>query len=118
MRERRVRHSVDAEELGGDALAEAARMLRVDEQVAFGVGVGVDEPWGDDQTARVDDAAGRCLGEIAEGGDPLTRDADVGGVPGRPGSVDDCPAGDEHVEHGGLLRLSYQCCVNRPLWRG
>ena len=79
-------------------------MLRVDEQVALGVGVGVNETRGDHQTARVDDAPGHRLGEIAEGRDLFTRDADVGSVPGRPGSVDDRPAGDEHVEHGDPLR--------------
>jgi hypothetical protein len=101
--ERRVRHAVDAQQLGGDALAQPARVLRVDEEITFRVRVRVDEPRRDDQPAGVDDPLGGRLGEIAKGSDRLAGDGNVGAVPGRPGPVHDCTAGDEHVEHSGLL---------------
>ena len=42
-RERRVRHAIDAQELGGDALPQAVGMLWIDQERAFGVRMRIDE---------------------------------------------------------------------------
>ena len=39
--------------------------------------------------------------EIADGGDVAVADADVAGIPGRAGAIDDVAVGDDEVESGG-----------------
>ena len=53
-------------------------VLRVEEQDAVGVGVGVDESGRDGESGGVNDASRAGLGEVTDFGDSLAVDADVG----------------------------------------
>ena len=75
---RGVAQAVLAEYLGGDALPKSVGVLRVDEQNAVGVGVGVDEAGRDGESGGVNDASGAGFGEVSDLCDAFTVDADVG----------------------------------------
>ena len=74
---RGVAEAVLAEYLGGDALAQAVSVLRVEEQHSVRVGMGVDEARRDCESGGVYDAARAGLGEVTDFGDALTVDAYV-----------------------------------------
>ena len=60
--------------------------------------VHVDEAGDNVLAGRVDDAGGGGAGEPADGDDLVVRDADIGGVGGAAGTVEDLAAADEEVE--------------------
>ena len=70
---RGVAEAVLAEYLGGDALAQSVGVLRVEQQHAVGVGVGVDEARRDCESGGVYDAARAGLREVSDLGDALSR---------------------------------------------
>ena len=83
---------------GRDALVDFRRQARVDEDGQFRLAEHVDESGRDDFAGGVDGALARCSGEIADGGDLAIADADVAGIPGGAGAVDDVAVGDDDVE--------------------
>src|SRR5690606_6021484 len=53
---------------------------------------------------------------VADLGDPAVLDRDVGAARGRPGSVDESPAGDEQVDHvAGPVRSRNVACTSTGL---
>ena len=98
-RERRVRHAVDAEELGGDALPDAVGVLRVDQQRTLGMGVGVDEARRHGKTLGIDHARGFRPGQIADRLDPFALEADIAAIAGAAAAVDDRSTDYNHVKH-------------------
>ena len=91
-----------AGDFGGDALEDFRGQARVDEDRQLGLAQHVDEAGSDDFAGGVDGALARGSSEIADGGDFAVADADVAGVPGRAGAVDDMAVGDDEVERSGL----------------
>ena len=91
--QRGVAQAVLAEYLGGDALPDSVCVLRVEEQYAVGVGVGVDEAGRDGESGGVYDASRAGLGEVTDFGDALAVDADV------------CPEGWRSAAIGNNCRL-------------
>ena len=59
--------------------------------------VGVDEAGGDDAPRRVDCARGRRTRQIADGGDTVARDGDIGAHPWRARAIDHRAAREENV---------------------
>jgi len=96
-RQRRVRHAVDAEQLGRDALSYPIRVLGIGQQRAFGVRVSVDESRGYDQARRIDHASGLRSREVANRLGGLSGDADVGSVAGIPRAIHDSPTGNDQM---------------------
>ena len=94
-----VRQPVLSEDLGGDPLPEALRVLPVDQEHGVGVDVRVDEPRRDDVPRRVDDALTLRLRQVAYGLDLLAHDTEIGPVPRLPRAVHNRPARYENVEH-------------------
>ena len=92
----------------GDALKDFRGQARIDENGQFRLAEHVDEAGGDDFAGGVDGALARSCGEIADGGDFAVADADVSGIPGRTGAVDDVAVGDDEVEGLGACALSRQ----------
>lgn len=95
-------HAAVAADEGGDALADERLedglvVGFVDRQV--GVGVAVDEAWGDDAAGGVDDALRGGAVRLADEGDFIAGNGDVGLVSIRAGSVDYRSVFDEDVEH-------------------
>ena len=79
-------------------------MLRVHEQRAIGVGVGVYEPRRDGQAGGVDDATGLGVRQVADCLYGVPGDADVGPVAGSAAPIDDGASHDDDIKHVGLLR--------------
>src|SRR5215471_2111910 len=65
--------------------------------------VDVDEAGRDGEPAGVDGASGRLALEVADGGDRVAGDADVGAADRRTGAVGDPASGDLDVEHGATV---------------
>ena len=107
-----VRHAVDSQHLGRDALTQAIGVLRVDQQRALGVRMGVDEPGRDDEARGVDHASCVGLRQIADRRDPVAGDAHVGPIRRRPGAIHHAPVGYHYVEHGVRSTNRYRA-VNR-----
>ena len=59
-RQWRERHAVEAHDFGCDPLTQTAGVLWIDQQVAFRMGMGVDETGGDGQTGGVNPQGGGC----------------------------------------------------------
>ncbi len=74
--DRRVAEPVDADDLGGHALAHLRLVQRVGEDHQARMAVQIDEPRGDDQPVGVDAPRGRCL-FTANHLQPAIADADV-----------------------------------------
>ena len=55
-------HSVQAHDLGGDALPQPVGVLRIVEQCSLGMGVGIDESGGEGETLQWNDSPGLCPG--------------------------------------------------------
>ena len=91
-----------AGDFGGDALINFRGQARVDEDGQFRLAEHVDETGRNDFAGRVDGALARGGGEIADGGDFSVADAEVSGIPGGTGAVDDVAIGDDEVEGRGL----------------
>ena len=90
-----------AGDFGGDALEDLGGQARVDEDGELGLAEHVDESGRDDFAGGVDGALGGRTGEVADGGDAAIADADVAGVPGRAGAVDDVAVRDDDVKRRG-----------------
>ena len=105
-RQRGVRHAVDSQQLGRDALAQAIGVLRVDQQRALGVRVGIDESGRDDKARGVDHASCVGLRQIADRRDRVAGNAYVGPIRRRPGAINQSPVGYHYVEHGVRLHES------------
>jgi hypothetical protein len=86
---------------GGDALIDFRGQARVDQNGQFRLAEHVDEAGRDDLAGGVNGALAGCGGEVADGGDFSVADADVAGVPGRAGAVDDVAVRDDDVEGEG-----------------
>ena len=112
-RERRIGHAVDPEELRGDALAEAHRVLGVGEERPLGVRVRVDEARRDREAGGVDDPPGLGAAEVFHRGDRLAADSDVGPAPRAAPAIHDRPAADHQVEHGQRTGRSRSSAVSR-----
>ena len=90
--ERSVGYAVDADELGGDALAHLGIVVGLAEDGEAGVGMEVDETGADDVSGGVDDAAGVAaeVGVVAAmDGDGVAGDGDGRFEAGAAGAVDD-----------------------------
>src|SRR3569833_4715871 len=79
VREHADAHATVADDLGGDALHEAACHTGVVEDGEVGVGVDVDEAGGDGEAGGVEDASGGLGGKVADAVDTVPRDGNVGG---------------------------------------
>src|SRR6185503_16264821 len=86
---RRRRRAALAGDLGGDALTDLRLGRWIDEQRVLGLAEHVDEAGRDELAARLDAATRTGAREVANGGDLVAADADVGAKPGRAGAVDD-----------------------------
>ena len=86
----------------GDALADHAFAARVVNHGFVRVVVHVDEAGGDYKVGCVDGAVARGGFEVADGGDAVVADSDVGLTPGGARAVDEQAVFDYEVE-GGLL---------------
>ena len=95
--ERREAHPAVAGDHRGDALARLGRHVAVDQQQVVVVSVGVDEARGNDASGGVDGSRGLRAGQVADGGDAVARDGDIGAHPWRAGAVDHRPAREEDV---------------------
>src|SRR5580700_11160570 len=84
-------------DLGGDALVDFGRQARFDEDGQFGLAEHVDEAGRDDFAGSVDGALSGRGSQVADGGDSSVADADVAGIPGRTGAVDDVAVGDDEI---------------------
>ena len=80
------------------------RQARFDEDGEFGLAEHVDEAGCDDLAGGVDGALAGRGGQVADGGDFAIADADIAGVPGGAGAVDDVAVGDDEIESGRGLR--------------
>ena len=58
----------------------------------------VDEAWCNYLATRVNGAFAAGFGKVADGGDSAITNADVAGIPGRAGAVDDVAFDDDEVE--------------------
>jgi len=90
--------------LRGDALKDFRGQARVDQDGQFLLAEHIDKAGGDDFAGGVDRTLALGGREIADGGDFAVADADVPGVPGGTGAVDDVAIGDDKVEGGRSLR--------------
>ena len=99
MRQRRIRKTVLTQDLGRDALSQSISVLRVQQQCAIRVGVGVDEPRRDGQAGRVDGPGRARLRQFANGGYLAVCDPDIGGNARSSSAVDNGTAYDKHIEH-------------------
>ena len=111
VRQRCVRHAVDAEKLGRDALTKAAGVLWVDQQVAFGMGMSVDKPGRDGQPFGVDHPSGDSLRQVADARDPFPPNSNIGPVGRRSRPIHDIPTADDYVEHCHAPRLNCDKCT-------
>ena len=102
---RRNRHAF-AGDLGGDALGDLAGRPAVDEHVELGLAEQVDEAGRHHQAGGVDPRRGLGRRQVAERGDPVAGDADVGAEPRGAGAVDDLAVGDHDVEGRGRRRAA------------
>ena len=90
-----------AGDLGGDALKDFGRQMRVDQDRQLGLAEHVDEARRDHHAVRVDGALGLRRAEKADGGDAAVANADIARVPGRAGAVNDVAVADDEVVRGG-----------------
>ena len=90
-----------AGELGGDALKDFGRQMRVHQDGQLGLAEHVNEARRDDHAVRVNGALGLRRAQKADGGDASVANADVAGVPGRAGAVNDVAVADDEVVRGG-----------------
>src|SRR5580700_1547803 len=86
---------------GSDSLGEFAEGAIVEKKSGFGLAEHVDEARGDDLAFGVDFTLGVCVAEVADGGDAVCLDGDVGGVPWVVGAVDDVPVPNDDVVGSG-----------------
>jgi hypothetical protein len=91
----------------GDALIDFRRQAGIDEDGELGLAKHIDEAGSNDSTGGVNGAFAGGGGEISDGGDFSMADAEVAGIPGRAGSVDDVAVGDDKVECRDRLRGDY-----------
>ena len=94
-----------AGDLRGDALRQLADRLLVDEQVDLRLAEHVDEAGSDDQAGGVDGALGRqrSIG-LADEGNAIADDADVGVNPRIAAAIDHAAVADEVIELLGQRR--------------
>ncbi len=85
----------------GDAVQVGRGRRRVPEQLGVVVGVGVDDPGGDDESGGIE-LGGPGLLHGADGDDHPVLDPDIGQEAGGAGAVDDGAVADHVVEHGGV----------------
>ena len=74
--------------------------MRVDQDRHLGLAEHVDEARRHDHAVRVDGALGLRRAQKADGGDASVANADVAGVPGRAGAVDDVAVADDEIVGG------------------
>ena len=89
---------------GRDALIDFRRQTRFNEDGEFGLAEHVDEAGSDNFAGGIDGALARCACEVADGSDFSVADADIAGIPGRTGAVDNVAVGDDEIEGGWRLR--------------
>ena len=102
--EGRVGYAVDADQLGGDALADLGVVVRLAEDGEAGVGMEVDETRTHYVPGGVNHPAGVAaeVGVVAAvDGDGVAGDGDGGAEAGAAGAVDYLSVGDKEVNHGG-----------------
>src|SRR5882724_498449 len=92
----------------GDALIDLGGQAWIDKDGALRLTEHVDEAGGNNFSARIDGASAGRGAEIADGVDLAAKNADIAGIPGRAGAVDDVAVDDDDVE-GTSLPL-------RPEW--
>src|SRR5260370_34756291 len=98
-----VRVAVDADDLGRHALVDLRLMPRFGQDHEAGVGVEVDEPWADDAPGGVNTPFGLGAGDVAaQAPHGVTVDAHGTWKPDVARPIDNLPAGDQYVEHGGV----------------
>ncbi len=72
--------------------------MRIDQDGKFRLAQHVDEAGGDSEAVGIDGARGFDAAENADGRDAAVADADVAGIPGRTGAVDDVTVDNDKVE--------------------
>src|SRR5262249_53044229 len=86
-----------AGEFRGDALKDLGRQMRVHQDGHLRLSEHVDESGSDYHAVRVNGALGRRGAEKPDGGNTPVANADVAGIPGRAGAVDDVAVADDDV---------------------
>ena len=97
--ERRIGEAVLRDDLSCDALQQPARMLRLVQQDAVGVRVGVDEAGRRGQGGSIDLSRRRLAGEVADRRDPIAVHGDIGGARRRARAVDQFRTANDQVRH-------------------
>jgi hypothetical protein len=91
-----------------DALTDRGRRERLLLKARkVGVRVGVDEAWRDDQAGGGEVSVGDRSGQVTDGRDLATGDADVADIRDTAGAVDDRPAPKNQLERLVSLPLAY-----------
>ncbi len=93
-----------AGDLGRDALGDLARHAVVDEDVELRLAQQVDEAGGDNQAGGVDPLTRLRVLQVADGGDAVAADRDIGAKPRRARAIDDAAVGEDEVVAGGGSR--------------
>jgi len=106
--ERRHRFAFSGD-LGGDALEDLRRHMRIDQHGDFRLTKHVDESRRHDQAVGVDHLPGMRVGEVADRGDATILHGDIGRVPGRTRTVDDVAVADDGVVLDAGSRRWHRC---------
>ena len=91
-------------DLGGDALVDLGRQMRIHQNRELRLAQHVDEARSDYHAACVESAAGSGGIQFTDGGDASPADRDIAGVPWRAGAVDDAAIADHQVVGRGCGR--------------
>ena len=76
--------------------------MRVDQDRDLGLAKHINESRRDNHAVRVNRPFGLRPAQKANGGDSPIANADIAGIPGRTGAVNDVPVADDEVVRGGL----------------
>src|SRR6185295_18287547 len=108
-RRRRHRHTVLTEHVRRYALSYCSFVQRIGEKGEVAVNVSINEARGDHLVGGIDAMASVGGRELADGGDAVAENADIGVVPRVAAAIDNPPALNQDVEHA----LS-GCWASRP----
>jgi len=93
-----------ARDLGGDALKDLRRQMRIDQNREFRLAQHIDKARSNDETLRVNHAAALRIGERADLRDAPVGDADVAGIPWRASAVDNVAVANDEIKLLGCVQ--------------
>ena len=96
---RAVPDAVGLKNFGRESLSRFRGKVSFAEQPAVRMVVNIDKSRSDDQSRGVDRGFRRCLGQIANGGDPVAGHSDVCPSARAAGPIDQCSAANNQVKH-------------------